>query len=221
MKSRRHCLVALCGLATVACGKKSETAAQQTTPETAASNAASAAEPPAPLDRVRLAKTMNDALAIAKPEMEDSFQNHSLGTRLLAYWAADNLRLPEVAVAKNETSFGLIKKDTEAELGKRMCVRGEIIQIAKQTLVDRKLFWGLVRTYSDHLVSFWAAGSTGTLVERRSSRFCGVVTGEYDYTNSRGGTGHSVELVGLFDIAENRDNAEAGTGQGAQAAGAN
>ncbi len=41
-------------------------------------------------------------------------------------------------------------------------------------------------------------------MERSQERFCGVVTGLFDYANSGGGTGHAVAIVGLFDIAENR-----------------
>lgn len=31
-----------------------------------------------------------------------------------------------------------------------------------------------------------------------------VVTGNYDYSNSAGGTGHAVDLVGMFDLPENK-----------------
>lgn len=51
-----------------------------------------------------------------------------------------------------------------------------------------------------------SAGSTATLVQQSRARLCGVVIGTYDYSNSAGGKGHAVSLVGMFDLAENREN---------------
>ncbi len=55
-----------------------------------------------------------------------------------------------------------------------------------------------------NIYRFLAAGSSGTLVPQSYGRFCGVVTGTYDYSNSGGGTGHAVEMVGMFDLPENK-----------------
>lgn len=38
----------------------------------------------------------------------------------------------------------------------------------------------------------------------RSARFCGVVTGLYDDSNSGVGVGHAVQMVGMFDLPENK-----------------
>jgi hypothetical protein len=37
-----------------------------------------------------------------------------------------------------------------------------------------------------------------------AARFCGVVTGLYDYSNSGGGTGHTADIVGMFDLPESK-----------------
>jgi hypothetical protein len=57
---------------------------------------------------------------------------------------------------------------------------------------------------AENLYRFYAVGSTGSIVESSSARFCGVAIGKYDYTNSMGGAGHAVAAVGMFDLPENR-----------------
>jgi len=133
-----------------------------------------------------------------------AFGEHSAGTILLAWWSAADLRLADVDVPRNETSFALIRKDLESEAGKRMCVSGLIIQITKQPLQGRTVYLGLLLSRPGNILSFWAVGSTGSLVERNSAKFCGIVTGTYDYQNSGGGAGHAVDIVGMFAISQNR-----------------
>ena len=148
---------------------------------------------------------MQEALAVAVPEMEDSVDAHSRGTLAFAIWAAQKLKLSDVAVTENETSFKRVKKDSNAQRGKRMCIAGRIVQIEKEdTGTDRPIFSGLILTNSSDIIGFYAADSTGDLVEESRAKFCGVVTGRYDYSNSAGGMGHAVDMVGVFDIAENR-----------------
>jgi hypothetical protein len=135
--------------------------------------------------------------------MEDMSNDTSKGTVLLTMWAAKNLKWDDVAVKRNETSLALVKKDSEAARGKRMCVSGLIIQIQVEKLDTGKIAEGLLMTYDQSLIHFAAAGSSGDLVERSSTRLCGVVTGRYEYSNSGGGTGHAVQIVGMFDLSEN------------------
>ena len=85
-----------------------------------------------------------------------------------------------------------------------MCSSGTLVEIHKTLLQDQKVYWGLLMTYSQQLVSFWAVGSTGKLVENHGAKFCGFVTGLYDYNNSSGGAGHAVEAVGYFQLPENK-----------------
>lgn len=54
---------------------------------------------------------------------------------------------------------------------------------------------------------FAAVASTGELVAQSSANFCGVTTGKYSYSNSGGGTTHAVFLVGMFDLPENKPQA--------------
>lgn len=148
-------------------------------------------------------KDFAGALAEALPGMEDVTESSSDGTLLFTVWAGKKMRWTDVAVAKNETSVAKVMKDSRAERGKRMCVKGSIIQIAR----DGDLFVGLMGTGGYGLgdvVHFFAAGSTGELVQRSRGRFCGVVTGRFTYSNAGGGTTHAVDAVGMFDLPENR-----------------
>lgn len=49
-----------------------------------------------------------------------------------------------------------------------------------------------------------ALGSNRGIDQGSRARFCGIVIGRYSYRSSGGGTTHAVQLVGAFDIAENR-----------------
>ena len=143
-----------------------------------------------------------------KDKMSDTDDETSPGALLLALWSSDRLKWPDVAVAKNETSFALIRKDSDANRGKRMCIRGQIIQIQKEKGDGMSLFSGLMLAGSGDITSFIAAGNTGALVARSRTRLCGVVIGTYDYSNSGGGKGHAISLVGMFDLPENRGGAQ-------------
>ncbi|MBA3538258.1 MAG: hypothetical protein H0T79_01395 [Deltaproteobacteria bacterium] len=148
--------------------------------------------------------SLAEAVEVARPIMSDTTDEQSAGTLLLGIWAASHLTWVDVDIKKNETSFALVKKDADEARGKRMCTSGSIIQIAKQELGGLKVYSGLLMTYGQELIWFVAAGSTGSLVQRSQARFCGVVTGTYDYSNSGGGTGHAVAVVGMFDLASNK-----------------
>jgi hypothetical protein len=167
------------------------------------------APPPEPTfaDRMGEAGTFAEALALALPEMEDGRDETSLGALGLAFWASTRLRFDDVAVARDETSPKLILKDPDRERGKRMCVRGRIVQIAKQDLGRTAVFEGLLMMSSGQIVHYIAAGDTGTLVEGDRGRLCGVTSGRYSYSNAGGGTTHAVQLVGMFDLPSNRGGA--------------
>lgn len=163
-------------------------------------------EPPSPLELIEKEATAAGAFAVARPLMEDAFDETSLGAQLFAYWAAAHLTWSDVHVEKDETSPGLVKKDAEAQRGKRLCYSGTIIQIAKAELGDgRHVFVGLLMTNRRDIFHFLAAGSTGALVEDSRARICGFVTGAYSYSNSGGGSSHAVQVVGMFRLPENLD----------------
>lgn len=142
-----------------------------------------AVPPPVTLEqRVAGALSLSDALALAKP----------ISTTLIARYAIAKLRFAEVDA--EETNLALVEKDFEAELGKRMCASGEILRIERTDMERRKAFVGELLTKEQDRVMFLAVGSTGELLKRSQARFCGVVTDK-------------LQLVGMFDLAENRTTA--------------
>ena len=153
---------------------------------------------------MKKASTLEAALAIATPRMSDTFNKVDEGTALLSVWSIKGLKWSDVSVAKNETSFASVMKDPDEARGKRMCVSGSLIEIAVEKTDAGKVFDGLLHDYSSNLYKFSAVGSTGELVARSQARLCGIITGKYDYSNSGGGTGHAVKLVGMFDLPANK-----------------
>jgi hypothetical protein len=151
------------------------------------------------------------ALGIAAPILKDATNETDPGALLLTAWAIPNMKWTDVAAAKDETSYALARKDSDEARGKRLCASGSLIQIEKQKTDIGKFFDGLLTTYSGNLFHFLAVGSTGTLVQNSNARFCGVVTGLYGYANSGGGVGHAVQIVGMFDLPENKAVAKAAT----------
>lgn len=156
--------------------------------------------------RLLAAPTLADALRLTLPITEDSREEQSKGTIALAVWASKHMKWADVGVAKNETSVAKIMKDSDEARGKRMCVSGDIIQIAKERGIDRMYAGLLGGYYGQGIISYIAAGDTGDLVANSAAKFCGVVTGRYTYANSGGGTSHAVSMVGMFDLPENNPN---------------
>jgi hypothetical protein len=160
------------------------------------------AEPPT--DVIQKKSTIADAIAFTKPMMGDSTDDLDQGTVILGAWAMKKMKWPDVYVTKDETTFALVMKDSEEERGKRICVSGSIVQIEVEKTRYGKFFDGLLSSTGGNLYKFFGVGSSGDLVEKNSARFCGIATGKYEYSNSGGGTGHAVKLLGMFDLPENR-----------------
>lgn len=160
---------------------------------------------PSPLQPILAKTTAAEAFAEAAPRMTDAFNTTSEGTRLFTLWSLKNLRWADVGVAADETSYGKVQKDVEAERGKRLCVSGTVIEIASSKEPLGTLAVGLLMSAGGmSFYHFYGVRSSGDIVEQNSARFCGFVAGVYNYANSGGGIGHAVELVGLFDIAPNK-----------------
>lgn len=157
-----------------------------------------------PVKEIQMADSLAAAVAVAKPWMTDPFMAMSPGAHLLAAWGADRMAWADVAVQKNETSFALVRKDPDEARGRRMCVAGQIVQISVLRSEAGKMYDGVIVMPGDDLYRFIAVRSTGELLADHRARFCGVVIGAYDYRNSVGGTDHAVQLVGMFDLPENR-----------------
>src|SRR3990167_7591982 len=145
------------------------------TPLPAAPKAAPLAEDP--LKKVQQAKTLQAALLLTKPEMEDTINKTDHGSVLLWSWATKSMQWSDVSVAKDETTHALILKDPDEERGKRLCASGTIIEIESVKLAAGKGFEGLLANYATSLFRFMAVGSSGALVQHSAARFCGVVTG--------------------------------------------
>lgn len=160
--------------------------------------------PTDPVAVIMAKKTMADALVIASAGMTDSANTSSPGTAVFALWSAQNLRWKDVGVKQDETSFARVQKDVDAERMKRLCVPGSIIQINVEKTPYGSVYTGLLMSDAVNLYHFNAVRSTGDLVQQSPARFCGVVTGKYDYENSAGGVGHAIDMVGIFDLPENR-----------------
>ena len=136
--------------------------------------------------------------------MSDVSDTTSEGTIIFGAWAFGHLKLEDVLVAKDETTFALVQKDPDEERGKRVCYGGTIVQIEVVKTQYGKGYDGILINGRGDLFKFLVAGKTGALVSRSWGRVCGVVIGKYQYSNSGGGTGHAVQFVGMFDLPENR-----------------
>lgn len=146
-----------------------------------------------------------EAFASLRENMADSRDGDDPATALFALYAARRMRWSDVLVSTDETTFARVRKDSEAERGKRMCIGGSIVEIAVDKITTGgRMSHGLLLSNGGNLYHFLAAGSSGDLVEQSYGRFCGMVTGSFDYPNSGGGTGHAVSLVGMFDLPENK-----------------
>lgn len=193
------------------------TSPSPTTNVTVSAAATAAAVPPATTASseskvLRMTKygTLAEAIEEAKPLMSDEFNKTSDGALLFALWAVQKMAWVDAAPPKDETTIALVMKDPDEARGKRLCAPGSLIEIQIQKTELGKMFEGLLRTGAYNIVRFIAVGSTGSLVKSSPARFCGVVIGKWDYTNSGGGTGHAVQVVGMFDLPENKKVAVTG-----------
>ncbi len=137
-----------------------------------------------------------------------------------------------IGVRYNETSFGLAMKDIDEARGKRMCIPGSIIELEIMKLLLGKMGTGKIMDEDGNIYKIMdedgniynilgkmgtgkilgedgniynilTVRSTGTLVERDDTVFCGVVTEKYSYTDTQDTTRHALTLVGMFGLPEN------------------
>jgi hypothetical protein len=153
-----------------------------------------------PLEAVAEKTTLREAIDHVSPEFEDTEDNVSRGTLLLAYWAKDSLT--RAALDKlPATTIRALLKDSRAERGKRLCVTGQVVSITRSTSElwgPRKVWEGIVLNDAYDAVRYYAVGETGAIEQGTRATFCGVATGRYTYSNARGGTTHGVSAVGEF-----------------------
>jgi hypothetical protein len=161
-------------------------------------------EAPNPLRVIMTKQTAAEAIEVAAPYLVDKFNEPSPGTAIFVLWALKNMRWQDVGTVGDETSLAKVLKDVAAERTKRLCLRGSIVEIAATPQDSGTAYVGILMTEGMNLVHFYAVKATGELVEQSPARFCGFVTGKYDYPNSIGGTGHAIDVVGMFDLPANR-----------------
>jgi hypothetical protein len=150
-------------------------------------------------------QTIPDVFAALRPQMGDTVDEDSVGARRFALWAAHWMIWNDVHVDQDETTFAAVQKNSGEQIGQRMCSSGEIVEIHSTTLRSGEhLAVGLLLSDAGHLYRFMVGGSSGSLGEQARATLCGFVTGNYDYSNSAGGTGHAVAIVGMLDLPANR-----------------
>lgn len=149
---------------------------------------------------------LSEAITQLKPTMGDFVENEiSTGAALLAFWASEHLTWTDLSTI-DKTKYKLVMKDPDAERGKQLCTSGNIVEIQVDNSMPngKKIFVGGMYDQAFNIYRFIALGSTGELVSGSKAKFCGIITGKNDYSNSQGGAAHAVHLIGMFDLPENR-----------------
>lgn len=160
---------------------------------TAVADAAAIIDAPPPLEEAVLtAPSVAAAAAVIRDRLDEGAVAD--GAWLLARYASGRAAWADFHVAEPETSLPLALKDGAAERGKRLCVTGRLLDIARTDLDRRPVYAGALVTADGDTLRFVAVGSTGTLVKRDTGTFCGVVTGRVD---------DAAMAVGMFDLPEN------------------
>ena len=176
------------------------------------SAAPAVAEPPAPPKELTLEQKLAEAsslplaVQLLRPMFKDTQDEADPAAQVLALWCTQHLDWNSLS-GLPESSRAKVMKDPESERGKRLCASGTIIEIHNDRSSGRSIYSGGINTASFDIVRFYAVKSTGDLVEKSVARICGVVTGTESYSNSAGGVSHAVFVVGMFDLAENRQMA--------------
>lgn len=140
-------------------------------------------DPAEQVQNVTAQPSLAAALAYVRPAFRGDTSDG--GHMLLTLWALQRMQWADVAVAENETSYPLAKKDPSGERGKRLCVAVRILDIrAEDFAKGRKAFQGLAISQGPGPTvpyRFTAVRSTGDLVANNKATFCGVVTGLFSY----------------------------------------
>jgi hypothetical protein len=147
------------------------------------------------------AATWPAAYQTARPFLGDSVGEPSEGAVMLALWLGERGSWSDIYNPGKGPSVKLIKKDPERVRGQLTCLKGRINQIARET---DKLFSGTFAVGYGDYVHYYAAGDTGDLVDGDRATLCGVITGKYAYKNVGGGQTPAIQMVGMFDLRNER-----------------
>jgi hypothetical protein len=142
------------------------------------------------------ANSIADAMNICAPAMDDAEGTISNGAICLSSWGVKHFTWKLVSTPRDETTPGLVFKNSHSQLGKRICTVGSVVEITDQEGIS----FGEIHGFSGTIYHFITVGSSGSIVEHTTAHLCGFVVGTYSYHNSGGGTTHTVDLVGMWDL---------------------
>lgn len=150
---------------------------------------------PTPEDRLTAAASLPAAIGLVKGEWGASYE-WDRGSRIFARYAQK--QLTETNITKlQKTSLGLMQKDPDAELGKGMCFKGEVIEIYAEPMDGLKMYRGGLFDGED-VAQFLTPWGTDGIVKGVDATLCGVFTGMFEYTSTKGERVRAAKLVGAF-----------------------
>lgn len=151
--------------------------------------------------------TLADALQIISPQMDDHYGNDiSPSAAVLALWMISQSpkSIWDSLDSMPDHKRTEIEKDIIPFRGKKLCSRGRIIQIMTDRSTGTPIYYGVLNVGWSGFIRFIAVGSSEGIIENSHVRFCGIVIGLHSYDNRLGGSTSGIEVVGLFDIKNNR-----------------
>ena len=119
---------------------------------------------PTPLEQVMAADNFYNAYQEAKPYLSDTVGEPSPGAAMLALWFGERGHWNDVHPTFPGPKVKQVKKDIASARGRFTCVKGTIVQLARDPTASR-LFVGTLATSEFDFVHYFAGGSTGDLVD--------------------------------------------------------
>jgi len=166
-----------------------------------------AAPAPTPTEEVdKSPQSAKEAFAAARPMMRDhEGDGPSLPASALSVWLGKFDAKDTWAELKSmpDNALGEAMKDPDGFRGQKVCVRGTVIEIVAIRSAG-PLVWIGGMTTSTGVVRFLGTGSSKGVTAGKQARFCGVFFGLHTYSTQIGGKMTGAELVGVFDLPENR-----------------
>lgn len=159
-------------------------------------------------DRLARAGTLGEAIATIRPAMADHDGDSLSGAAAtLTTWLVERYNTPALWADLDmmpDNQRAEVLKDPEPFRGKKLCSRGTMTQIMADRSLGVPVWHGVLSTGFANVIRFVAVGSSDGIVEDSPARFCGIVIGLHSYANRMGGSTTGVEVVGSFDLPENR-----------------
>jgi hypothetical protein len=148
------------------------------------------------------ATSLTRAIELSRGKMQDG-PDLSDGAKLLIAWSQQGMAWEDVDLKSPETTLIRADSDTRGERGKRLCESGTISELKDADLPGGWVKVGILARNGQELLQMIAVRNPGTLAVKSAVRFCGVVTARVDRPGADGGAGHVIQVVGMFDIADN------------------